>query len=119
MRAKKNRHIQFEPKIRLFKPQGDNIQETAVILSDEELEALRLKNLENLDQEHAARQMGVSQSTFQRILQELYKKIAVALIEGRAISIESEEKKIECWECQAQSGQPNQTDMICRPCSKE
>ena len=73
MRAKKHRHIQFKPKIRLFKPQGDGTQEAAVILLDEELEALRLKNIENLDQEDAAKKMGISQSTFQRIIQELYK----------------------------------------------
>lgn len=120
MRPRKHRHIQVEPKIRFFKPQGDNIQKNeTIILSDEELEALRLKNLENLDQEHAAHQMGVSQSTFQRILQKLYRKIAVALIEGRAISIESEKKNIECWECQAQSDKLNESDMICRPCEKK
>lgn len=62
-----------------------------VNLSSEELEALRLKNLEELEQTEAAKKMETSQSTFQRILSSAYKKIADALINGKAIKIE--EKK--------------------------
>jgi len=56
-------------------------------LTIEEAEALRLKNIEDLDQEKAAQKMKTSQSTFQRILSSAYKKTTKALIEGKAIKI--------------------------------
>jgi len=58
-----------------------------VSLSLEELEALRLKNIEDLDQETAAKKMKTSQSTYQRILSAAYKKISDALVNGKAIEI--------------------------------
>ncbi len=58
-----------------------------VELTTEEVEALRLKNIKNLDQVECAKQMKTSQSTFQRILSSAYKKITEALIDGKAISI--------------------------------
>ena len=56
-------------------------------LTIEEVEALRLRNMKNLEQEEAAKKMNTSQSTYQRILSSAYKKITEALIEGRAIKI--------------------------------
>jgi predicted DNA-binding protein (UPF0251 family) len=56
-------------------------------LSMEEAEAIRLKNVEGLNQEEAAENMGTSQSTFQRILTNAYAKISDALINGKAIKI--------------------------------
>jgi len=56
-------------------------------LNFEEVESLRLKNVENLDQVECARRMNTSQSTFQRILSSAYRKISRALIEGKAIEI--------------------------------
>lgn len=56
-------------------------------LNHEEIEALRLKNIEKLDQNECAEKMNTSQSTFQRILSSAYKKISRALIQGKAISI--------------------------------
>jgi len=56
-------------------------------LTAEEVEALRLKNIKDLDQEKAAKKMNTSQSTFQRILSSAYKKISDALINGKAIKI--------------------------------
>ncbi len=58
-----------------------------VELSHEEVEALRLKNLEDLDQVECAELMRTSQSTFQRILTNAYKKISLALVKGQAICI--------------------------------
>jgi predicted DNA-binding protein (UPF0251 family) len=58
-----------------------------VELTDEELEVLRLKNLEELDQNSAAEKMKTSQSTYQRILSSAYKKVTDALINGKAIKI--------------------------------
>lgn len=56
-------------------------------LSHEELEALRLKNIKDLEQVECAKLMHTSQSTFQRILSSAYKKITEALIKGKAIRI--------------------------------
>jgi len=56
-------------------------------LTAEEAEALRLRNIKDLEQEEAAKKMNTSQSTFQRILSSAYKKITEALIEGKAIKI--------------------------------
>lgn len=53
----------------------------------EELEALRLKDIEGFSQEECARMMEVSRQTFQNILEEARRKVATALVEGNAISI--------------------------------
>jgi len=60
-----------------------------VFLTLEEVEALRLKNIQNLDQIECANTMKTSQSTFQRILSSAYKKISDALVNGKAIEIVS------------------------------
>jgi len=58
-----------------------------VELTAEEAEALRLRNIKDLEQKEAADQMNTSQSTFQRILSSAYKKITEAIIDGKAIKI--------------------------------
>jgi len=74
--------------VKYFKPQGIPLRELdEVELTIEELEALRLKNIEELEQTEASNKMKTSQSTFQRILVSAYKKITKALIEGKAIKI--------------------------------
>lgn len=83
------KRVRFNPDVRYFKPQGIPLRELEeVSLSREETEALRLKNIANYDQTKCADKMNTSQSTFQRILSEAYKKISIALVEGRAIKIE-------------------------------
>jgi len=82
------RRIRFNPRVSYYKPQGVPMRFLEVVeLTREEAEALRLKNIKDLDQIHAAKQMNTSQSTFQRILSSAYKKITKALIEGKAIRI--------------------------------
>jgi predicted DNA-binding protein (UPF0251 family) len=83
------RHICYCPTVRFYKPSGIPLRELEIIvLTSEELEALRLKNIENLDQNEAATQMHTSQSTFQRILASAYLKVSDALVNGRAIEID-------------------------------
>ena len=82
------RRINFNPNVRYFKPQGVPLSLLAEVeITLEEIEAVRLKNIEGLDQNEASEKMKTSQSTFQRILASAYKKIAEALIEGKAIKI--------------------------------
>jgi len=54
----------------------------------EEVEALRLKEVEGLGQTEAAKKMGVSQPTFFRILASARKKTAEAIVTGKAIRVE-------------------------------
>ena len=87
-RPRLDRRIRFNPNITYFKPQGIPMRcLEEVELTAEEAEALRLKNIEELDQNECAKKMNTSQSTFQRILASAYKKISVALIKGKAIKI--------------------------------
>ncbi len=58
-----------------------------VELTTEEMEAYRLRHINDLEQAEAAKKMDTSQSTYQRILYSAYKKIADALINGKAIKI--------------------------------
>jgi predicted DNA-binding protein (UPF0251 family) len=82
------RRIEYVPNITYFKPQGVPMRFLEIVtLSHEEVEAVRLKNLNGMEQEQAAKKMNTSQSTFQRILSSANKKIAQALIQGKAIKI--------------------------------
>lgn len=88
MRGRKKilRKIRFFPEITYFKPAGvplRNLEE--VILNLDELEAMRLAELDDLDQEKSAEKMEISRITFQRILHSAHKKIAESLIYGKAI----------------------------------
>jgi len=56
-------------------------------LTTEEMEAYRLRHINNMEQKEAADKMHTSQSTYQRILYATYKKIADALVNGKAIKI--------------------------------
>ncbi|MCW7075215.1 MAG: DUF134 domain-containing protein [Candidatus Methanospirare jalkutatii] len=68
--------------------ENERIRGSEEVLKVEELESIRLKDLLGLTQEEAARRMGVSQPTFHRILQAARRKIASALVEGKALRIE-------------------------------
>lgn len=83
------RRLRFRPKAHYFKPQGiPMFQLEEISLSHEELEAIKLKDFDGLEQTEAAKKMDTSQSTFQRILSSARKKIAEAIIDGRALKIE-------------------------------
>lgn len=78
--------IGYCPDYQSFKPEGCH-PGNSVDITAEEIESLRLKNIKNLDQTAAAKKMGISQSTFQRILASAYKKVSYALIEGKELRI--------------------------------
>lgn len=84
----KPRRIFFDPKAIYFKPRAVPLSLLEEVeLGVDELEAIRLCDLEELEQEEAAKKMKISQSTLSRILLSARKKIAEALIRGRAIKI--------------------------------
>ena len=86
VRPRCNPKIEFCPRFRSFKPTGIR-PDCIVEITAQEAESLRLKNIENLDQTKAAEKMGISQSTFQRLLSSAYKKVTEALIEGKELRI--------------------------------
>jgi predicted DNA-binding protein (UPF0251 family) len=77
------------PQSSFFKPRGiplSTLQQ--VFLTVDEFEAVRLADFEGLYQEDAAARMNVSRQTFGRILESAHRKIADALVNGKALSIE-------------------------------
>lgn len=87
-RPPKPRKVIFDPNVTYFKPRAVPLSELkSVDLGVDELEALKYSDLEDLDQIKAAKKMKISQSTFQRILSQARKKVAEALIKGKAIKI--------------------------------
>ena len=89
MRPKKTRWVKCEPGERCFRPQCKPLRDLeGVILTLDEFEAIRLSNLEELDQEKAAKKMRVHRSTISRILDSANKKIADALVNVKAIKID-------------------------------
>ncbi len=83
------RRVEFLPNSRYFKPVGIPIRVLQkIILSIDELEAVRLADYEGLYQEQAAKKMHVSRPTFGRIIESAHRKIADALIKGKALKIE-------------------------------
>jgi predicted DNA-binding protein (UPF0251 family) len=88
-RPRKWRCVSSMPSVTYFKPAGIPMQVLEEIcLSVDEAEALRLKDLEGLEQEQGAEKMGVSRPTFQRILASARKKVTHGLLNGKAIRIE-------------------------------
>jgi len=89
MRPKISRCLRFKPNVYYFKPQGIPLRELEeIILFPDELEALKLYEVDQLDQKHAAIKMKISQPTFARILDKARKKTTEAIIKGKAIRIE-------------------------------
>ncbi len=77
------------PQANYYKPRGIPLSALQHInLTYDELEAIRLADLEGLYQEKAAEKMNISRQTFGRIIESAHKKIADALVNGKALSIE-------------------------------
>jgi predicted DNA-binding protein (UPF0251 family) len=76
------------PRAAIYKPAGIALRDLRQVkLLPEELEALRLADLDGLTQAQAAQRMCVSRSTFQRILERAHRHVALALAEGLALRI--------------------------------
>ena len=105
-RPTKWRKIENIPTIPYFVPSESDIAELPTnILKIEELEAIRLKDLEGLEQEECAVKMEVSRTTFQRILISGREKIADSLINGKVIHIEGGNYTrnicpVKCMDCE-------------------
>lgn len=99
------RRVEFLPGVTYFKPAAVPLRELEeVVLAVEELEAIRLKDKEGLEQEDCAARMGVSRPTFVRILNSARDKVADALVNGKAIRVEGgyyhlADPKVRCRRC--------------------
>jgi len=101
------RRVGSVPLSNYFKPRGVPLSMLEeVVLTVDEFEALRLADLESLYQEQAAERMKVSRPTFGRIIESARKKVADALVKGKALKIEGGEfeivamRKFRCDDCQ-------------------
>ena len=83
------RRVDASPPSTYFKPRGVPVSKLEeVVLSVDELEALRLADLEGLYHEDSAARMNVSRATFGRIVEAARRKVAQVLVRGRALKIE-------------------------------
>ena len=88
-RPMKLRQVARAPWVTFFKPVGVPMNALeGVTLGFEEVEAIRLKDIEEFHQEECARQMGISRATFHQILKSARKKVADALLNGKSIRVE-------------------------------
>jgi len=88
-RPRRCRWIWALPNVSYFKPRGIPLAELdEVILTVDEHEAMRLGDVEGLEQEEAAKRMNVSRQTFGRVLASARRKISDAIINAKAIRIE-------------------------------
>lgn len=85
-RPKKCRKVGYIPVNPCFHPQLKSADE--VVLSIEEVEAVRLSDYLEIEQDNAAESMNVSRGTYQRILNAVHKKLADALVHGKIIRID-------------------------------
>ena len=93
-RPKKCRCVNCTPNTSYFKPRGIPVfQLEEVSLSLDELEAIRLADYEGCYHEDAATRMKVSRATFGRILSKARNKVAEAIVDGKALRIESDTDK--------------------------
>lgn len=87
-RPKIHRQICTRAPYSCFKPNGVPMpQLQQVELLAEELEALRLADLEGMSQQDAAKQMQVSRQTFANIVKRARQKVAQCLVEGHALML--------------------------------
>ncbi|MBT4858318.1 DUF134 domain-containing protein [Candidatus Woesearchaeota archaeon] len=94
-RPRRLRNVCFNPEATYFKPAGVRKKELdQVVITIDELEAVRLKDYEDIDQNQAAEKMNISQPTFHRLVKDARKKIADAIINGKAIKIRGGDYKI-------------------------
>jgi predicted DNA-binding protein (UPF0251 family) len=94
------RRIAGQPAAPIFAPIGIPLLELdEVVMSLDEFEAMRLADLDGLYQERAADQMKVSRTTFSRIIESAHRKVADAIVHGKALRIEGGPVQVEGRRC--------------------
>ncbi len=105
-RKKSQRTLSTDATVSFYKPQGICLKKLeTIILHDDEFEAIKLHDVDDLSHIEAAKKMNISQPTFGRILNAAYKKLSTALYQGKAIAIET--------------SKPTPTHHFCDACRRE
>lgn len=115
------KRVEEMPGVDYFKPRAVPLSLLEeVTLSIEELEALRLAHKEGLYQQQAAERMGVSRSTFGRVLDIAHRKVTLALVDGCALRIEGGSFCMigpkRCEHCPVKAGSTQQNASLCEAC---
>lgn len=111
-RPLKQRRVWWHPRCKCFEPVLDYFRQPPdIFLSLDELEAIRLADLEGFYQEEAAKKMNISRQTFGNILESARKKIADALINVKTLKIEGGvfkmmQRKFVCYDCRKEWSVP-------------
>ncbi|OLQ78526.1 hypothetical protein BIT28_28300 [Photobacterium proteolyticum] len=88
-RPKIHRRIGCRPAYSCFKPNGVPMSQLeSIALAPDELEAIRLVDLDGLQQQAAAEKLGVSRQTLGNIVARARHKVAQALVKGRALELQ-------------------------------
>lgn len=91
-RRRKNRNIDVDFSGVCFKPCGverDSLER--VVIYEDEMEAIRLSDYESMYQQACSDKMGISRTTFSRLVESARKKIADALLNQKAIRVQYRE----------------------------
>ena len=105
-RPQKKRQVSCVPAASYFKPVGIPLRELEEIVLDlDELEAMRLTDLDGLYQAEAAEKMGVSRQTIGNILNSAHGKVADALLSGKALRIGSRPENATIVDCSPKPSQ--------------
>ncbi len=131
-RPTKERNVEKLPPVNNYKPAGIPLRDLdEVVLTIEEMEAIRLSDVEQLEQAEAAQYLAISTPTYYRILSKAHQKIAEALWNGKALKFEGGNYRLVgchgkhrfiCLACQFQweigGGRRRQghTELICSQC---
>ena len=88
-RRRKNRNIDADHTEVCFKPCGvERKSLEKIVIYEDEMEAIRLADLESLYQQECADKMQISRTTFSRLVESARKKIADALVNQKAIRVQ-------------------------------
>jgi len=89
-RRRKNRNIDADHTEVCFKPCGvERKSLEMIVIYEDEMEAIRLADLESLYQQECADKMQISRTTFSRLVESARKKIADALVNQKAIRVQT------------------------------
>jgi len=125
-RSSKQRYVSPPPDVCTFKPRGVPLSDLeTVVLSLDELEALRLADFEGDQQEQAAAKMNISRPTFGRVLERAHKTVADALLHGKALQIQggpvtaARRERVRCRRCRRdwEVPVPTSADFKCPNCA--
>jgi predicted DNA-binding protein (UPF0251 family) len=101
-RPKKCRWVETEPGVTFFKPRGIPLRSLQqIVITVDELEAMRLADFLEMTQEEVAQRMQVSRPTVTRMLSRAHRAVAEALVHGKAICIQGGDYRVgqQCQSC--------------------